>query len=68
MNFSKKIEDSPFIITEGSIVERLRRNPAIQLDPHILSAALVYDKETAAVLANLYREYLDTGKKYLSAV
>lgn len=64
MTFKETISNSPFIITEGSIVERMRRNPTIQLDPHIVCAGLIYNPEAKKILTQIYREYLDIGQTY----
>ncbi len=64
MNFKQTIANNPFIITEGAIVERMRRNPDIHLDPHIVCAGLIYDTEARKTLAQIYKEYLDIGQTY----
>lgn len=43
------------------MVERVRRDPAVTLDPHVATANLVYTPEGRAVLTRLYRQYLDIG-------
>ena len=43
MNFVETINSSPIILTEGAVIERLNRDPSIDLDPHILHAGLIYD-------------------------
>jgi homocysteine S-methyltransferase len=64
MNLENILEKEPFILTEGSLIERLRRNPEIEMHPDILNAGLVYDPQGAKILADLYREYLDIGEEY----
>jgi hypothetical protein len=39
VNFADAIRNAPVILTEGSLIERLRRDPAVQLDPHVCTPA-----------------------------
>jgi homocysteine S-methyltransferase len=41
------------------VVERLRRDPAVTLDPYIAHAGFIYEPAAASALAAIYREYLD---------
>lgn len=52
------------ILTEGAIVERLRRNPQVDLDPFVANASLLYTKEGRQALSSLWREYLDIAQKH----
>jgi homocysteine S-methyltransferase len=38
------------VLTEGAVVERLRRDPAVRLDPELIHAGFVYDPAGAAAL------------------
>ena len=53
-----------FVLAEGAVIERLRRDPALSLDPHILHAGFVYDARARAALAGVYRQYLGVGRQY----
>ncbi len=67
MNLSsmeKTLAQAPFILTEGAVIERLRREYNVSLDPHILNAALIYTDEGKSLLASIYREYLDIGREH----
>ncbi len=48
----------------GSLYERLRRYPAVQYDPHIAHATLIYNPSAAETLRNVFCEYLNVGKRY----
>ena len=61
MNFIKTISTAPFILAEGSVFERLHRDPSIHLDPHILHAGFVYTEWGRGVLEEIYRSYIDIG-------
>ncbi len=52
------------VLGEGSMYERLRRSPAVKLDPHIAHGSLIYNDEARAVLEAVHREYLDIGQRY----
>jgi homocysteine S-methyltransferase len=64
VSFEQFVENGAFGLSEGSIYERLRRNPSVQFDPHIFHASLVYDERYAPVLEALHREYLEVGQAY----
>jgi homocysteine S-methyltransferase len=51
------------VLTEGSVVERLRRNPQCTLDEHVAHAAFPTSPGTARILAGIYREYLDIAEQ-----
>jgi homocysteine S-methyltransferase len=52
---------SPIILTEGALIERLRRDAAVSLDPHVLHAGFIYEEGGCRALRGLYRQYLDIG-------
>ncbi|MBI4537777.1 MAG: homocysteine S-methyltransferase family protein [candidate division NC10 bacterium] len=62
MKFLEVVAQAVGILTEGAIVERLRRDPTVNLDPHILHAGFVYDAGGRQQLGALYRQYLDIGR------
>jgi homocysteine S-methyltransferase len=64
MDFVETINNSPFVLTEGAVIERLNRDPAIELDPHILHAGLIYDDNGRIALEKIYRQYIEIGIKY----
>lgn len=64
VNFADAIRNAPVILTEGSLIERLRRDSAVQLDPHVLHASMIYDEAGRETLTGLYRQYLDIGRDH----
>lgn len=64
MNFADTIRRRAVVLTEGSLIERLRRNPKLRLDPHILHARMIYEVAGREQLAGLYRGYLDIGRDH----
>ncbi len=63
-SFSELFEGSPCILGEGAVIERLRRSSGLELDPHIVNSAFVYDEEKRAALEAICRQYLDIGFQY----
>lgn len=61
MTFLKAINTAPFILAEGSIIERLHRDPSVHQDPHIRNAGLIYTEWGRSILEEIYRGYLDIG-------
>jgi len=49
------------MLTEGSIYERLRRDPQVRFDPQLCHGAMVYDQ--AETLAAAHGVYIDVAKK-----
>lgn len=50
------------VLAEGSVVERLRRDPRVKLDPFLAHAGFIYQPEPRMLLANIYRQYLDIAR------
>jgi hypothetical protein len=64
MNFEEMTAVSKVILTEGGIVERIRRDPIVSLDPFIAHSGLIYDQQGRAALTRIYREYIDIARTY----
>src|SRR5215471_8681066 len=58
------LKTASFGLSEGSIYERLRRDPAITFDPDLAHATLIYDPKSASLLEQVHREYLDVGQDH----
>jgi homocysteine S-methyltransferase len=54
----------PVILTEGAVIERLRRTPSVALDPHVLHAGFTLRAASRAALMDIYRGYLDVGRRH----
>jgi len=63
LRFKDFIEINPVIITEGSVIERLKREYNCDLDKNLLHSTFIYD-ERKLLLKNIYRQYLDIACKY----
>ena len=62
--FQTFYERSACILGEGAVIERLRRNSDVELDPHIVNSAFIYDEPKRESLAAIYRQYLDIGRQF----
>lgn len=63
VSFAERLRAADLVLGEGSLYERLRREPAVRFDPEIAHAVLVYDDDARAVLERTHREYLDIGQE-----
>jgi homocysteine S-methyltransferase len=61
INFADAIIQERVILAEGAVIERLRRDGHVPLDPHVDNSALLFTKEGRTALADMYREYLTIG-------
>ncbi len=62
--FPEFFEKYQCILGEGAVIERLRRSSDCELDPHIVNSGFIYDRGQRAALSEIYRQYLDIGRKY----
>ena len=62
--FAKFLEKSPCILGEGAVIERLRRNGDLELDPHLVNSAFIYDDGKRAALETICRQYLEIGREF----
>jgi homocysteine S-methyltransferase len=58
------IISSPCIIGEGAVIERLRRNIDLELDPFLVNSAFIYEEAKRAALETICRQYLDIGCEF----
>jgi homocysteine S-methyltransferase len=63
MMFLDFLRETTFALVEGSVYEQLRRNPAVDFDPYVAQATLIYDAKGAAALERIHREYLEVGQR-----
>ena len=61
-DFALELKRAPIILTEGSVVERLRRHPGLQLNPDVAHAGFLYDPTASCEMAGIWREYLSIGR------
>lgn len=64
MTFADTIQGGSPVLTEGAMVERIRRHPDAALDPEIAHAGLVYSDSGRKVLSGIYRQYLSIGRRH----
>jgi homocysteine S-methyltransferase len=64
VTFAERIRAADLILGEGSLYERLRRDPAVEFDPELAHATLIYDDAARGVLERTHREYLAIGQAH----
>jgi len=64
VGFLDAVQTAPVFLTEGAVIERLRRDQTVVLDPHVLHAGFIYDERGREALRRLYRQYLDIGSAF----
>lgn len=64
MSFLSCFNTAPFILTEGAIVERLKKEFNIKMDDDIVHAGLIYNDKQADILKGIYKQYIDIAVKY----
>jgi homocysteine S-methyltransferase len=64
MNLKRILVTSKIILTEGGMIERIKRDEFVKLDPNIAHSGLIYDKKGREILRKIYTGYIDAGKKY----
>ncbi|MGL5676948.1 MAG: homocysteine S-methyltransferase family protein, partial [Cellulosilyticaceae bacterium] len=47
------------ILTEGAIVERIKRQYDVEVDEYIATASLIYDEVGRGALEGIYKQYID---------
>jgi homocysteine S-methyltransferase len=52
------------VLAEGSLIERLNRDPSVELDAHVLHAGMIYTPRGREVLGAMFRQYLDIGRSH----
>lgn len=63
MDFAELIRSGRTALGDGSVYERIRRDPAVVVDPFIFHGGLIYDPQFAPVLAGIHREYIDVSRR-----
>lgn len=61
--FVTAIKQREIVLTEGAVVERLRRNPRFGLDPHAAHTPLLYTPSGRAALLDLWRGYIGVARE-----
>ena len=64
MDFQTCYQQSPVLLMEGAIGERLKREFNITMDPTLVMANLVYQPEARQALRSIYMEYVGIAERY----
>ena len=63
-SFQEVLRQSACVLGEGAVIERLRRDGSIELDPHIVNSHLVYSEAGRAALTKICGGYLEIGRSF----
>ena len=63
MNFRDCLNQKRFVLMEGALGERLKREYSITFDEQIAMAGLIYEEKGAFALKALWNEYLDIARE-----
>lgn len=55
------LNSSPLVLTEGAVIERIRRESPLPLHPSVLNAGFIYSPVGREVLGGIYRQYLQAA-------
>ena len=64
VDFARCLGSEALILTGGSMFERLRRAPDVEVDPEIAHASLIYDDAARAVVERVQQEYLAVAREH----
>lgn len=62
MNYLDLLKE-PVIITEGAVLERLKRDTTCSLDDHVIHGGLIYDEKRKTELTKIFKSYVDIAKE-----
>jgi S-methylmethionine-dependent homocysteine/selenocysteine methylase len=63
-SFAEFYRNAPCILGEGAVIERLRRDEHLELDPLLVNSAFIYDNAKRPALEAIIRQYLDIGRGF----
>lgn len=63
MNFRDCMKQNEYILMEGALGERFKREYGIKFDEQIAMAGLIYEEKGAVALTALWKEYLDIARE-----
>ncbi len=62
--FKQILTSSDYILGEGAVIERLRRDTPFELDEMVVNSAFIYEEKKRQALSKIIRQYIDIGKRY----
>lgn len=64
MEFTQLLREYSYILMEGALGERLKREYEITFDEQIAMAGLIYQETGALALTELWNQYMDIARRY----
>jgi S-methylmethionine-dependent homocysteine/selenocysteine methylase len=62
MNIEKILHNYDFILTEGAVIESLRRGTSVNLHPRLENSLLIYEESSKIELSKLYQGFIDVAR------
>ena len=62
MHIQKIIDNCDFILTEGAVIESLRRGTGVRLHPRLENSLLIYEESGKIELSKLYQGYIKVAR------
>lgn len=64
MSLETCLSDQKYLLMEGALGERLKREYHVKLDPDVAMASLIYEDTGKDALKKLWNEYIEIARKY----
>lgn len=64
ISIRERVARRDLVLTEGAVIERLRRSTDIVLDPEVANTSLVFDAAGREALRRIWRSYLDVARDW----
>lgn len=64
VTFAEFLDSASCILGEGAVIERLRRNKDLELDPFLVNSAFIYEDAKRGAMEAICRQYLDIGHQF----
>ncbi len=65
MKFDKILLEQSLILTEGAVIERIRRGEfSYELDKYVENAGMIYDDNGKLILEKIYNQYISVAYKF----
>lgn len=59
MTLNEAINTYRYVLTEGSVIERIKREFDYPLDPFLLNSLMIYNEKGKILLGKIYKQYID---------
>ncbi|MFX1380221.1 MAG: homocysteine S-methyltransferase family protein [Promethearchaeota archaeon] len=64
MVLKELLSESPLVLAEGAVIERIKREFKYKMNPYIQNAAMIYDAKGRNILDKIFSQYILVAYKY----